>query len=69
MYVVHPTFTGILIRYGNHIEFENSVYDSIKDFNGESLGTLSQYGELSKSLFDKSTIIYKNCFMNYILNY
>ena len=60
--VFHPTEAGIIVRYGNHIEFRNSIYDSIKDFNGEKLGTLSAYGELSKSLFEKSTIIYKDTF-------
>ena len=60
--VFHATEAGIIVRYGNHIEFGNSIYDSIKDFNGEKLGTLSAYGELSKSLFEKSTIIYKDTF-------
>ena len=37
----------MIIRYGNHIEFETTIYDSIKDFDRESLGTLAVYNELA----------------------
>jgi polar amino acid transport system substrate-binding protein len=58
----HPTTSGMIIRYGNHIDFGNSIYDSIKDFNGETLGTLHIYSELTKSFFPDSKIIYKDNF-------
>ena len=60
--VFHPSMPGMIIRYGNHIEFETIIYDSIKDFNGQSLGTLAVYSELTKSLFKDSEIIYKDTF-------
>jgi polar amino acid transport system substrate-binding protein len=52
----------MIIRYGNHIDFLNLFYDSIKDFNGEALGTLTVYSELTKSFFPDSEIIYKDTF-------
>ena len=60
--VFHPSMPGMIIRYGNHIEFETIIYDSIKDFNGQSLGTLAVYSELTKSSFKDSEIIYKDTF-------
>ena len=60
--VFHPSVSGMIIRYGNHIEFDTVFYDSIKDFDGESLGTLAVYSELTESLFQDSTIIYKDTF-------
>ena len=60
--VFHPSVSGMIIRYGNHIEFETSIYDSIKDFDGESLGTLTIYSGLAESLFPDSEIIYKDTF-------
>ena len=60
--VFHPSMPGMIIRYGNHIEFETIIYDSIKDFNGQSLGTLAVYSELTKSLFKDTEIIYKDTF-------
>ena len=60
--VFHPSGTGMIIRYGNHKEFENSIYESVKDFDGESLGTLAAYNKLSESLFQNSKIIHKDTF-------
>lgn len=60
--VFHPSGSGMIIRYGNHIDFLNLFYDSIKDFNGEALGTLTVYSELTKSFFPDSEIIYKDTF-------
>ena len=60
--VFHPSETGMIIRFGNHIEFENSIYDSIKDFDGESLGTLTIYSGLAESLFPDSEIILRDTF-------
>ena len=58
--VFHPSRPGMIIRYANHIEFDTVFYDSIKDFNGQSLGTLVVYSELTKSLFKDSEIICKD---------
>ena len=52
----------MIVRYGNHIEFDTVIYDSIKDFNGQSLGALAVYSELTKSLYKDSEIIYKDNF-------
>ena len=60
--VFHPSRPGMIIRYANHIEFDTVIYDSIKDFNGQSLGTLVVYSELTKSLFKDSEIICKDTF-------
>ena len=60
--VFHPSRPGMIIRYANHIEFDTVFYDSIKDFNGQSLGTLVVYSELTKSLFKDSEIICKDTF-------
>ena len=60
--VFHPSRPGMIIRYSNHIEFDTVIYDSIKDFNGQSLGTLVVYSELTKSLFKDSEIICKDTF-------
>lgn len=60
--VFHPSISGMIVRYGNHIEFITLFYDSIKDFNGQSLGTLAVYSELTKSSFKDSEIIYKDNF-------
>ena len=60
--VFHPSKTGMIVRYGNHIEFETTIYDSIKDFDGESLGALAVYNELTESFFPDSEIINKDTY-------
>lgn len=59
--IFHPSKSGITVRYENTVEGseESIIYDTIRDFNGQILGSLSDsyYYDMTKKNFPNSEII------------
>ena len=64
--IFHPAFSGMTIRYENTVDGNKSstIYETIKDFNGEVLGCLpdATYYNLTKKNFPNSKIIQLDSF-------
>ena len=64
--VFHPSISNVLIRYENSqtCTAGSNIYDSVRDFNGEILGSLNEiyYINLTKSHFPKSELILRDSF-------
>ena len=70
--IFHPAFSGMTIRYENTVDGNesSSIYDTIKDFDGEVLGCLpdATYYNLTKKNFPNSKIIQLDSFSDLYAN-